>query len=317
MKHRFLRFTVGPKLACAMFALACLPAAQAASPATPETMVALGDSLTAGVLAPYGRKQAMLPTKHLRMLFDSLGFLFGGDRESFAFRRLSWSTGEHDWSHAARLHLLNPRLRTANLSEPSAFTRDLLEEQLPALEEWSQRENGGHAPDYATLLIGHNDLCAPTLDQTTPPESYRRMIRSVLSRVLEREPGRTRLLVLPLAPLYRLRETSARARVIPVWPGLSRCEKVWETIPLCPSVTQARTPAERDALRLRVEAYNGALSREVGRARARHGDRVRLATGLSRLEVHPDLLAIDCFHPNKKAQELIAQLSWEQSWWAP
>jgi len=281
---------------------------------TPESMAALGDSMSAGVLAPFSRKSAWSPIHHLGILLNTVEFLASSNRESFAFRQYSWATGEEISSHATRLKRFHPGLLVGNFSKPSAYTGDLLG-QIDEMMDWSMKKTWKVIPDYVTLLIGHNDLCADDMSGVLSVAGFSTKIRDSLGLLLRKSRGNERILVMPLSRIDKIVELSAKARLFPL-PKMGSCEAMWKVAPLCPTLTQTHSPKERKALSQRLREFNRVLSNEVSRARSVYGDRVRIAEKIAKQEPHPDLLAIDCFHPNIKAQKILSEDSWAYTWWA-
>jgi len=60
----------------------------------------------------------------------------------------------------------------------------------------------------------------------------------------------------------------------------------------------------------------GLLESNVARARKIYGDRIRMATSVREMEPQPELLAFDCFHPNKDGQKMLSDKSWFHTWWS-
>jgi hypothetical protein len=129
---------------------------------------------------------------------------------------------------------------------------------------------------------------------------------------------RSRILLLPLPRFDRMRENLKEARFLG---GMGvcvmrKCEDVWKAAPLCPSLTSEWPPKRKALVSKALQAYNAALARITEKLRARFGDRIRLAASLVNLEIGPNDVSIDCFHPNYTMQNRVAQDSWKYSWWA-
>lgn len=279
----------------------------------PQSMAALGDSMSAGVLSPYPRQQAILPWHHLRILWNSLQLLATGKRESLAFRHLSWSTGHRIDSHYSRLKDLNPKLVDKNFAQPSAFSKDIMDLQIPALVQWSQQNLNQDLPDYVTLLIGHNDLCGKTVEEMTSVRDFQKNIHSSIQFLVSQK-TKARILVVPLARIDTLPETVGNSFVVPI-KGLQRCQQVWKTIPLCTTLTQRESAETQKIVKTRLQDFNKIIKSEVARARAKHGDRIRLASVMESYQPQPNDVAIDCFHANKDAQNRISAKTWSSTWW--
>ncbi len=288
--------------------------AQASVRAVPGSMAALGDSMSAGVLAPFSRESAWSPLHHIGLLLNTLEFLVTSNRESFAFRQYSWSTGLDINSHASRLRKLNLNMKVGNFSKPSVDSDDL-PNQIEDMMAWSMQKTGKAIPDYVTILIGHNDLCADNMALVLSAAEYAKKIRKSIGTILRKSRGNELILVMPLSRIDKIVELSAKARLFPV-PNMSSCEEMWKVAPLCPTLTQTHSKEERRAISERLLEFNQVLENEVRHARSVYGDRIRFAKKISRLEPLPELLAIDCFHPNIKTQKILADDSWSYTWWS-
>jgi lysophospholipase L1-like esterase len=279
----------------------------------PQTMVAIGDSLSTGMLSAHSRRGIWFPLRHFTVMRDSLQMLFTFNKEAFEKRSLSWSTGTQINSHYRHLKSLNPQFEAANLAISSSRILDVWEQQIPSLKEWARRNARADAPDYITLFVGANDLCGDTYAETTTAWEFERYLGLILNEVLEGS-RRSKILLLPIPRLDLLVTNAKDAFVLPA-PKMTRCQDMWNMIPLCKTVTDATTPAKQRELFDKIQSYNVAMKRQAEALRGKFGDRVRVAWGEAHRLPHPDHLAVDCFHPNKKAQASIAETSWKTTWW--
>jgi lysophospholipase L1-like esterase len=287
--------------------------------ALPRSIASLGDSITAGALAHLDRRNAWQPGVLAYLTGEIIGGLFvdGGMVEDLEKKHLSWSTGLDDkgrvWTHARRLErLAGYELAVGNFAVSGSEAKDVLDEQVPELLDWSRRELGQGAPDYVTLLIGANDICADDSAGMTSTDEYKERVKSVVSQLVDASEG-TKVLVSTVPDIASLKSKAENATLAP--PLYNRCKNLWETMKVCPTLTRS-TGAERERVRQRVKDYNTALGEIVAELRAAKGDRVRIAGNVATADYGKDHVSVDCFHPNPDGQQLLADKTWQSSWWA-
>jgi lysophospholipase L1-like esterase len=256
----------------ALLGLAAVPA-QAAVSAYPSSMGAVGDSITRAFNAG------------LRPFADS------PDR--------SWATGSDGsvaslYSRAVRR---NPRLRghRLNVAQTGARLADI------------RRQAGllrGRKVDYVTVLVGANDLCAPTEGQMTTVAAFREELALALA-ALRAEAPRARLSVLSIpdvARLYDLGRTSPRARV--AWRVFGICASLFAR----PTSVRPADVARRRRVVERLRAYNAELESACARLPWCTWD--RKAVFRYRFEAR-HVSGRDFFHPSQEGQRVLAALAWE------
>jgi lysophospholipase L1-like esterase len=157
-------------------------------PDLPESMAALGDSITRAFLA------------------------CGAPTDCPA---VSWSTGAEVDSHAARLgRLRGTEVAVHNVAVSGARVSDLPAQARRAVETKAE---------YVTVLIGANDACRPNADAMTPVDAYARDFGRALDTLARGLPD-ARILVLSIPDLRRLWDVGAedeRARA--VWRDYGIC----------------------------------------------------------------------------------------------
>lgn len=278
-------------------------------------MSALGDSTSTGTLAQYKRSLAMSPVAHVMALYDLLKFaLSGGNKQKLSDWKLSWTTGigsKKVLSHAARLKKLNPNIAVTNFAEPSARVDRVLKVQVPQLKAWSLATYGQAFPDYLTLMVGANDVCADDLSQSTSTQTFIRTYKNILVEILNSSKN-TKVLVSALPPLSDL-QYSKDAGLF-AFPGVNNCANFWKVAPLCKSITHG-DEANFKKVEQKVNSINYELKKMITSLRSTYGDRTRFATALAKRSIKKEDLSIDCFHPNAQAQADIASITWPSSWW--
>jgi lysophospholipase L1-like esterase len=217
-------------VALALLALACkTPASGGTSghgepPPTPvkgfpSSMVALGDSVTAG----YG--SCFAPT---------------------ACPRNSWSTGDGTqvYSHYRRILAKNPAIKNhqRNVASPGATVGALPGQAVSASNK---------VADYVTILIGANDAC---LGGMTPVSDFRSAVDEALATLKNAMP-KARVLMVSIPNVYRVWELGHTNKVaVALW-KTGICPNLLKNATSMASADIARRQAFRD----RITAYNGQL----------------------------------------------------------
>ncbi len=292
-----------------------------ANPAVPErlpaSMGALGDSMTAGALAMFRRQDFVLPWTELMVALRALAYGLTSDLDKVESRKLSWASGYDTYrrveSHSYRLTQiahLKKQIPTFNAAVSGAESRDVLNNQLDRMSAWSLKTVNKTYPDYVTLMIGPNDVCADSAAQMVDTPTYHANISRIVDDILVRSPG-SKVVVGSLPNIEALRSVAKDARLY--W-GVS-CEKLWQTVTLCPTLTTENDPYERARVAARVSDFNNALKDIVESRREEFGDRIRFAAKTYQIAFTANHLSIDCFHPNPEGQALLADATWEASWW--
>jgi lysophospholipase L1-like esterase len=192
----------------------------------PSSMVALGDSITAG---------------------------FGSCLAPTACHRNSWATGEGTQvdSHYRRIIAHNPALRghATNLAKPSATVSALPAQAAAAVAV---------PVDYVTILGGANDACHGSM---TAPETFRGHVNEALSTIRHGMPNASILLV-SIPNVYRVWEVGHDNRfAVAAWRS-GACPNLLDN----PTSTAPADAARRQAFADRIAAYNSQLAAACGAA---------------------------------------------------
>jgi lysophospholipase L1-like esterase len=262
----------------AIFALACEGGGGATPEPTgtprrgyPASMVALGDSITAGV---------------------------GTCRTLVACSYNSWSTGGGRTvdSHYRRIREANDAIdgNAGNYAVPGADAADL----------GAQAERAVKAkPAYVTVMIGVNDACAPGVDDMTSVRTFRSGIDAGLAKLKKGLP-KTRILVVSLPDLHRLWEIGKDdKRAVRAW-RRGTCPSMLAD----PTSTADADNRRRDRVQARLDDYNDQLRqacRDYGRRCRWDGGAVHAVRfDLSLVS------KLDYFHPNTQGQDRIADATY-------
>lgn len=234
----------------------------------PSSMVALGDSITAG----YG---------------SCLTFV--------ACTVNSWATGSGARvdSHYRRIRADNPRIagHAVNLARRGARAVDLRGQAAAAVKA---------KPRYVTILIGANDACTDRVEAMTDPETFRGQIDDAL-RVLGKGLPEAQILVVSIPDLYRLWQLGRdNPRAARVWEH-GFCRSLLANSMSTASADESRRRQVRD----RVDDYDRELAAACrafdGHCRYDGGAAHRVRFTLDEVN------RLDYFHPNVAGQARLAE----------
>jgi lysophospholipase L1-like esterase len=237
----------------------------------PSSMVALGDSVTAG----YGACLALT-----------------------ACPRNSWATGDGTLvnSHYKRIAAGNPAMKgnAHNLSAAGATIDDLPSQAAAAV---------GLRPDYVTVLVGANDACRSRVGDMTGTGQFQAQLAAALATLRAGLP-KARVLVVSIPDVYRVWEIAHTNRAAQqVW-ALGVCPTLLQNA----TSTAPADAARRAQFRDRIDAYDSILAsacRDYGpKCRTDNGAVHAASFGVDKLS------SVDFFHPNAAGQTQLAQVSY-------
>ncbi len=287
----------------------------------PKSMAALGDSISAGFLANLKRGGYLYSEQIFRELDLAYRLFRSGSDEDQALKALekkgwSWTTGLDSGdvikSHAYRLKKMRGSLKVYNAAVSGSEAKDVLDKQLDKVLSWSRKELGQGAPDYVTVMIGPNDICDPKISGMTPTADYQNRVSQVVGTLLAAE-KKTRILISSIPNIEPLRRTAKNARAF-IGDDF-RCEDLWKKIDLCPNLTLDDDKDHRRQIAQRVVEYNESLKKITSDYARIYGDRVRYGSSVYDYRFTTDDLSVDCFHPNPRSQNVIADRNFDASWW--
>ncbi|HET7686639.1 MAG TPA: GDSL-type esterase/lipase family protein [Candidatus Limnocylindria bacterium] len=266
-------------LLAALLATALPSLAAAADPPLPDSMAAVGDSITQAA--------------------SSAGSL-GADAP-----QNSWSTGTSSTVNSHYLRLLAAGATISgqnhNRSVSGAKMGDLVGQVQTVLPL---------APDYLTVLMGGNDLCTDTVAEMTDPTVFRDQFDAAMATLTAGSPN-TRVYVVSIPDvwqLWNLFKGNWWARV--VWASADICQSLLAN----PTSTQQADVDRREAVRQRNIAYNAALASVCSAyASCRFDGNAVFNTTFTSGDVSGDY-----FHPSVAGQAKLAAVSWAAGYtWAP
>jgi lysophospholipase L1-like esterase len=282
----------------------------------PASFGALGDSMSAAALAGYRRQDSIFPWVTIGLLVNALQYGVTQDLHSIEHRKYSWASGSSIPvmsmpSHLKRLsQIAGKSIPYFNASLSGAESDHVLNTQIVELRKWSREKLHQEFPDYVTLLIGANDLCAKEVGEMVMTPDFYSHVQQAVHEIVSTSPN-TKVLLSSIPNVQKLRDVAKNAKV---WGALS-CEQVWKKAKLCATLTSLNDPEGRLMVANRLDEFNRALHVISEDERDVYGDRVRYAKHLFEADFTAKDLAIDCFHPNKEGQAKVAERTFASSWW--
>lgn len=258
-------------LLVAMVAL-LIPAAgaRADTPSLPSSMASTGDSITRG--------------------FDAtLWGCFLSDCPQD-----SWATGSNATVDSQYL-----RVRAVN-SAVVAYNDAKTGAKMAALDA-QLATAAGQKVQYATVLMGANDLCTSTIAGMTPTATFQSQFQTALSDFFAADPT-AHVFVSSIPNLYQL------------WSLLhAKASSTWRTFGICQSMlNSSNTEAQRQQVVAQEQADNAALATVCAQFGNCRWD--ALATYQYTFTTS-DVSTVDYFHPSVSGQGHLAGVTWKAGYW--
>lgn len=272
--RRFLSRTLAASLIAVSGATAA-PTATAAPSNAPNSMTALGDSITQA--ATTCDLQVSCPQN-------------------------SWASGTNTAvnSHYQRILKRNPSIRGRNYnhSESGAVAADTPAQASRAVAS---------GVDYVTLDIGGNDACSSSPETMTSIASYRASIDATLDRLNAGLPT-ARILVASIPNIYRLWEVGHNNAVsVWYWNSVGICQSMLAN----PTSTAATDQARRQVVLQRVKDYNAQLAASC----AAHTNCRFDNLAVFNWQFSMSDLSWDTFHPSIAGQSKLAAATYSVYGW--
>ena len=157
--------------------------------------------------------------------------------------------------------------------------------------------------DYVTVLLGANDVCAPSLPAMTSVADFEASFRQTMAILTTGLPAaRIYVLSIPdVSQVWNLHQGNLLARLI------------WEWFKVCPPVlASANTDADRQVARARNIDFNTVLGTVCAEFAACRFDGNRVFDHqITAVEVG----IIDFFHPSMEGQRNLAETTWRGGFW--
>lgn len=286
-----------------------------AQEAFPNSMGLMGDSISAGMLARWKRQDVNNPFTLLDIIINGGFAMATQDVTKVEARDYSWSTGQSKkWiipTHALRIEALKgEKVKAINVAISGQKVDEVLNQQLSNLRMKSMKDLKRKFPEYVTLLIGANDICAKSANEMTSVSAYHAKIESITAQILEESPD-TKILISGLPNITKLQDVARNEKTFG-----KTCGQMWAENDFCSTLMTITEPLERDAISQRVRDFNMAIQDVVDNAKEVHGDRVRMASKVYDTDFNANDLSPDCFHPNEIGQGKLAAMSFASTWWS-
>jgi lysophospholipase L1-like esterase len=199
-------------------------------------------------------------------------------------------------SHYERLLQLTPDIRGNNFNDArsGATVSDLPRQAAIA---------AGRQAQYVTILMGANDLCAPSPDSMTSVEDFTISVHQSLA-VLDSMRPRPQVFVSSIPDLHQL------------WSVLHTdpaAQSVWAAAQICQSMLAAANTEEmRRQVVEREKAFNSILAAacESYKEICRHDGGTVYSYPFSAADVS----VLDYFHPSLRGQARLADITWDAAW---
>jgi lysophospholipase L1-like esterase len=208
-------------LAAGMIGGLLAPVSAAASPTLPNSMAALGDSITRAydVCCSYSDHPGQ-----------------------------SWSTGGA-WYDGISSHYERIKRRNSAITG-RAYNNAVTGAKMSAAANQA-RAAAAQQVAYVTVLLGANDLCTSSPSTMTPTGAFKAQFSQAMA-ILKQQLPRARIFVSSIPDIYQLWKVLHTNRV---------ARAVWATAGICPSMLGAsRTEAERQQVVARQVAFNQILA---------------------------------------------------------
>lgn len=212
----------------------------------------------------------------------------------------SWSTGTAGKtsvnSHYLRILAANKKIRgNVHNDAKTGATMSALAGQL--------KTAAAQAVQYATVLMGANDVCTSSSSTMTPTATFQSEFQTALTDFFAADPS-AHVFVSSIPNIYQLwslEHTNPMA------------EFEWQSFGICQSMlSSSNTEAERQAVLTQEEADNSALATVCGQFTNCRWD--NLATFDYAFKTS-DISTVDYFHPSISGQNTLAGITWGASYW--
>lgn len=225
----------------------------------------------------------------------STGFDASGVGDNFS---LNWATGDGKKnglkSHSTRLALhTDMQVTTANHAVAGSLAVDLIDQSLALAKE---------EPDYATILIGANDVCSWPTDYQEKLEDFKNTITEVTETLIGANKD-VKILIVGLPNMLRLYELGKA----------HSCQFIWDITGVCkPLMSSKQTKEGRLAFLERIKDAN-AVFEHIAET---HMDNVKYSEALFNLKFEwAHVSGLDCFHPSAVGHATISEETWKEGWY--
>jgi lysophospholipase L1-like esterase len=260
-------------LLAALLAIVSLAAMSARASAYPNSMDALGDSITRA--------------------FNTCSFPFTDCPEN------SWATGTNSKvnSYYQRLLALNPAISGHNFNDAVSGAKMT---ELNGQAEKAVSRN----VELVGVLMGHNDACTSSISTMTSVSAFQTQFEAAMKTLTAGLPS-AQVNVGSLANVYRLWEIfHTNSSAVNTWNTLKICQSLLAK----PTSTEPADEERRLQVRKREEEYDSVLESVCAKYTHCKFDK---GAGFKTVFASNDVSTRDYFHPSVEGQALIAKVAWE------
>ncbi|KAJ3098017.1 hypothetical protein HDU96_000165 [Phlyctochytrium bullatum] len=268
--------------------------ARTVRPKDVATVMAIGDSITAG----FGMNSGRLPFTQVTE-FRGLAFSIGGDAGATTVANFFQKYNPAVKGASTGTTALRATIKVLNAAVSGAKVADLTGQVTTLKNAFTSGRYDANGWKVVSLLIGANDLCASCNAGATTPDLFETRFRAALNSL------RTNFGTNTIVNAYQIFNVSQ------VWfpqQTSSYCSFAQGILNLCPC---SKTAANRATMDSYAVQYNQRISK-VSAEFQFDNFVVNVQPGASNLIINSlDYLAqIDCFHPNQCSHSSVAGMLW-------
>jgi lysophospholipase L1-like esterase len=281
-------------------------------------MAALGDSISAGTLADTSVHVSSASQEDLQNSYT------GVDQSKFIYTNrydLAWGTGDQIPSHYMQLKSWLAKnepgmnLVPLNLAIPGAVASQLVGEAQSVVAAMATGQY--RALKYVTLDIGANDACAVSATDPigTPDDKFADSLRkffATLAQIKQDQPIRVMVSSIPKVPDLGRPDIQETATL-----GGASCNWIRAHIfTYCRTLPIWTTEAEYENNVAIVEDKNAILQSVIDEVNKTYTNvQASFSYATYNETLVPNMLAVDCFHPNKDGQTILSEKLWADQPW--
>jgi lysophospholipase L1-like esterase len=259
----------------------------------------------AGCSAPAPKPSTPTPTEAapfaisaIASLGDSMSLAVNACDRSGSCPEVSWSTGTDPGvqSLASRVAETSGSVPTTEILASDGASVESLPDQAARAVELG--------PDLVTILIGANDVCAPSYDEMTPEAAFTQNVTTALNTLATGLPD-ARVYVSSLPNLVRLIDAKKDdPSAVVTWKKIAQCRSI-----LFNATSSDQADVDRRAsISTLIETFNGVLAD----ACATHPHCIWDDDAAFDLDfTGDDVSSIDYFHPSAAGQQKLAAVAWD------
>ena len=214
-------------------------------------------------------------------------------------KNFSWSTGKGTSTRNFQSHYKKIEekkrieVKAYNMAKGGARSEDLPKQAIKLAKK---------KVDYATILIGANNLCDWKTSNQQQLDQFEKDVRTSINTLLESNRN-MKIFLAPVPDMYNLWWINRNN---------NKCTKMWDTFNICSSIlSSSLTKGQREEFKQRWEDLN----RTLERISYDYMKNIKFDLGISYTRFQrKHVSTVDCFHPSLEGQELISNKAWANGW---